>query len=149
MSETVSLELSRKIPATRLNQSIEIEANAEERAALAKRLHVESVDRLWATFSLKEGKSGQISVRGRFEADVVQACVVTLDPVPEKIVEEFDFLFADQVPELDEADMEADVIDPIENGQLEIGEPLVQTLALALDPYPRKDGVEFTGFELE
>ena len=34
-------------------------------------------------------------------------------------------------------------IDPIENGLIDLGEVVVETLALEIDPYPRKDGELF------
>ena len=132
------LEFSRRIPANKLEQPIELTATAAECAAIAKRLDLRELTRLEAKFTLTAGRGGLIFARGKFLADVVQSCVVTLEPVSAHIEEDVDFLFSPHPPE----------VDPIINGQLELGEPLVQTLALCLDPYPRQPGVEFSGFEV-
>lgn len=145
---TSDLEFSRRIPANKLEQPIELTATAAECAAIAKRLDLRELTRLEAKFTLTAGRGGLIFAQGKFLAEVVQSCVVTLEPVPARIEEDVDFLFSPHPPEVDEDDPEAEIIEPIINGQLELGEPLVQTLALCLDPYPRQPGVEFSGFEV-
>src|SRR5262249_22851349 len=67
----------------------EIVANAAERARLVERFGLLALDRLSAPLSLKRGRGGLIQVRGRFEAEVVQACVVTLEPVRSRLCESF------------------------------------------------------------
>lgn len=145
---SASPEFSRDLSATKLGYVIELKANEAERAAVAKRLGLESVPKLEAVLTLEEGRGGLIVAKGTLRADVVQNCVVTLEPVPASITEQVEFLFAHHPPEVDENDPEAEVIDPILNGHVELGEPLVQTLALCLEPYPRKPGAEFQGYEV-
>jgi hypothetical protein len=90
-------EFSRPIAADQIGpQEIEREivANAAERARLVERFGLLALDRLSATVELKRGRGGLIQVRGRFEAEVVQACVVTLDPVRSKVAESFSVAFA-------------------------------------------------------
>src|SRR5262249_33112757 len=55
----------------------EIIANPAERARLVERFGLLALDRLSAAVGLKRGRGGLIHVRGRLEAEVVQACVVT------------------------------------------------------------------------
>jgi uncharacterized metal-binding protein YceD (DUF177 family) len=118
-----------------------INANPEERAALAKRFDLVTIDRLEAVFSLKRAGGGVIHVGGTLEADVTQSCVVTLAPVPAKIAETFSADFADEDrrraddPDLDFA--ADDPPEPIRNGHIDLGELAAEQLALALDPYPR------------
>jgi uncharacterized metal-binding protein YceD (DUF177 family) len=81
-------------------------------------------------------------VTGSFEAEVVQSCVVTLDPVPARLVESFSALFGEGGPgmaALVDAE-EEDEPEPIEGGAIDLGETVAQHLSLALDPYPRKPG---------
>ncbi len=66
-----------------------ISANKEERAALAKRFGLIGIDRLEAEFSLKRAGGGVVHVSGEVEAEVTQACVVTLGPVPARVREAF------------------------------------------------------------
>lgn len=132
-----------------------IEATEAERKALAERLELEAIDRLVATVRLRSVRGGQmVRVTGELEADVVQTCVVTLDPVPAQVSDRFGALFAPEslVPdpedeiEIDPAVAEEDIPEPMANGRIDIGELTAQHLSLALDPYPRADGVEFAGF---
>ena len=134
----------------------EIEANPAECRALAKRFRLEAVASLTATLRLirlRGGQAGMVRVRGRLVAEVVQNCVVTLEPVPARVEESFNALFA---PEAEVGDDEA-LFDPfaeeetvpeaMANGVIDLGELTAQHLSLALDPYPRAPGVEFTGFD--
>jgi uncharacterized metal-binding protein YceD (DUF177 family) len=121
-----------------------INANAEERAALAKRFDLLGIDRLEAVFSLKRAGGGVIHVQGEIEAEVTQACVVTLAPVPAQIVESFSADFADEDrrrPAETDLDFEAeDPPEPIRNGHIDLGELAAEQLSLALNPYPRAPG---------
>src|SRR5437016_2058190 len=84
-----------------------ISANAEERAALAKRFEIQAIDCLEADFTLRRAGDGVIHIKGTVRGDVVQSCVVTLVPVPAKIEE---VLAADFSAETDRqaADVEID-----------------------------------------
>src|SRR6266513_2558884 len=53
-----------------------------QRGAIAHWLGVESLDALTARIVLSRAGADEYAYRGSFEADVVQACVVTLEPVP-------------------------------------------------------------------
>ena len=121
-----------------------IAANPEERVALAKRFGLVGIDRLEAVLSLKRAGSGVIHVSGELEAEVTQACVVTLAPVPAKLSEAFSVDFADEdrrKPADSDLDFEADdPPEPIRNGHIDLGELAAEQLALALDPYPRAPG---------
>lgn len=128
--------------------SREIEADAAERAALAKRFGLLALDSLRATVRLKRVRGQQIRVEGEFAADVVQACVVTLEPVPSHVADSFQVTFAppselSQAAELDLSPWAEDLPEPLEGDSIDIGETVSQFLALALDPYPRRQGVEF------
>jgi len=121
-----------------------ISANPEERAALAKRFDLIGIDRLEASFSLKRAGGGVIHVEGAVEAEVTQACVITLAPVPAKVAETFSADFADEdrrkEPDPDLAFDAEDPPEPIRNGHIDLGELAAEQLALALDPYPKAPG---------
>ncbi|HVY97935.1 MAG TPA: DUF177 domain-containing protein [Dongiaceae bacterium] len=142
-----SQEFSRFIEADSVGaQPIErrISANAEERAALARRFDLQAIDRLEADFTLRRAGNGVIHVRGTVRGEVVQSCVVTLEPVPARIEDEFAADFAaetDHPAEDEEIDFEAaDPPEPIRNGHIDLGELAAEHLSLALDPYPRAPG---------
>ncbi len=132
-----------------------IEATPAEREALAERFELESIDRLTATVRLRSVRGGQmIRVAGNLEADVVQTCVVTLEPVPAHVADSFGALFAPEsmVPkdedeiEIDPNVAEEDLPEAMTNGRIDIGELAAQHLSLALDPYPHAEGIEFSGY---
>ena len=145
-------EFSRLIPADRVKDYPlveEIVASEEERKALAQRLAIESLDLLEATVTL-EHKGPMIAVSGELTAVVMQRCVVTLDPVEERLNEKFTALFAEEesIKEASSEDdlevlYDADEPEPLEDGCIDIGELTAQYLSLSIDPYPRKKGVEF------
>ena len=72
-------------------------------------------------------------------AEVEQVCVVTLEPFRSQVSDEVERYF---LPGASEADASADV-DPFSDGVIELGEVVVESLSLALDPYPRKPGATF------
>jgi len=124
----------------------QISANADERAALAQRFELQAIDRLEADFTLRRAGNGVIHVKGTVRGEVVQSCVVTLEPVPARIDETFaaDFAAASDHPaEDEEIDFEAaDPPEPIRNGHIDLGELAAEHLSLALDPYPRAPGAQ-------
>lgn len=132
----------------------EIEATPAERAALAERLDLISLDLLEAVLRLRRLSSGLIEVNGRFAADVVQSCVVTLAPVAQHCSEEFTMLFGGRadLPPLREVEIEAagaDEPEPIVEGRIDLGEAVVQQLAVNLDPYPRAPGARLPDLATE
>jgi uncharacterized metal-binding protein YceD (DUF177 family) len=141
-----AVEWSRPIPArsvTGEGRTIELDATAEERAALAARFGLVSIDRLAAKLEVRRVEGDLIRVSGPVEADIVQTCVVSLDPFPATVRDEVEGLFGDgvapaNVPE-EWVDPEADDLpEPIVDGVIDLGELAAQHLSLGLDPHPRK-----------
>ena len=143
-------EFSRSIDVAHLGESGEIltvEANAGERAALARRFGLLALDRLTAELAIAALERGAVRVTGRLQADVTQACALSLEPVPAQIDERFAALFGGPAPVAGIVDIELaeeDPPEPIENGRIDIGELVAQHLALALDPYPRAPGARLS-----
>jgi uncharacterized metal-binding protein YceD (DUF177 family) len=125
-------------------RTVAIEANGAERAALAKRFDLIGIDRLAGDFTIRREAAG-IAVEGRVTAALTQACSVTGDPLPATIDEPvaLRFVAADDAAaeevELDDGDL--DVI-PYDGGAIDLGETAAETMALALDPFPRGPGAE-------
>ncbi|MBI1272527.1 MAG: DUF177 domain-containing protein [Alphaproteobacteria bacterium] len=140
-----------KIPSE--GMELDIEAEAKECKALAKRLGIIGLGALRASLRLRHTHGNtMIEVDGSFDAVVTQECVVTLEPVESAITASpVAGLFAPAhlVPpgsgpaEIDSVAEEPEPIGP--EGLIDVGELVVQHLALALDPYPRKPGVAFEG----
>lgn len=151
----IAVEFSRPVAVERLGHDerrYEIEANAGERAALAERYGILAVVSLTARLLLKRLPGGSlVRLAGRFSADVVQSCVVSLDPVPAHLEEDFVLTYATErdadagagevVVDLDDEDPP----EPIENGMIDLGEAAAEHLALALDPFPRAANATFQG----
>jgi len=142
-----SVEFSRPLALDRVSATQhreEIAPTAKELAALAQRFGLVSLDRLSASFALKRVRKDLVRAKGRVTAELVQACVVTLDPIPARIDEKFevDFLEGVQPPVADlELDAEAaDAPEPAPSGWIDLGELAAEQLGLAIDPYPRKPG---------
>ena len=122
-------------------RKLAIEAEPAERDALARRFRLVALDRLAAEATLARN-GDEVIARGRISAAVVQICVASGEPVPAEIDEPFDLVFrpdaaevgTDEEVELGEAEL--DVIF-YEGGAVDLGEAAAETLALALDPYPR------------
>ena len=118
----------------------DVEANEAERAALAARFGLSSIEELRASLRLRRGEGGVVRLVGAFRASVVQTCVVTLDPLRDEIEGGIDLRC---VPEGASAAREV-VVDPVEdvevlNGDsIDMGEIVAQELAVSLDPYPRR-----------
>lgn len=127
--------------------TLKLEAEPDERRALAARLSLVSLERLTARAELEPlGDRGRVRVRVILVADVIQSCVVTLEPVPAHIEESFGLVFApptDIPAEKGEVDLVLDgeqPPEPLHEGRFDLGEAVAEHLALALDPYPRKAG---------
>lgn len=128
-----------------------IVASPIEREALAKRFGLIDLPRFEAFLNVERAEGQMFAVTGRLSADVVQACVVSLDPVSDKVQDTIDVLFAPPHLIKDEhegplGDLgDAEPPEPITNGMVDLGELAAQHLAMALNPYPRKEGVEWAG----
>ena len=145
-------EFSRPLPLERLSGGdigCEISANAQERAALARRFDLVALDRLTAELRVtRAGARGPIRVSGHLEAEVTQTCVVSLEPVRNRVEEDFSQLYtldpaAAEAREVAvEPDQDETTLEPLGPEGLDLGEAVAQQLALALDPYPRAPGAK-------
>ncbi len=125
---------------------VHVVATAEECAALAKDFKLEGVRALSGEYKLTSSAKG-IHVAGRVKASITQICVVTLDPFDSNIEEEVEVDFAEShgMPAEPPTEMhEYEPPDEIVNGQIDLGALTAEFLALGLDPYPRKPGVDFS-----
>ena len=73
-------------------KQVHLEANADERAALAKRFGLVRIDRLEADLLLKR-KDRDVDARGTLSADIVQSCAVSAEDLPVVVNEEIVFRF--------------------------------------------------------
>jgi uncharacterized metal-binding protein YceD (DUF177 family) len=123
-------------------QHRDIVADPAERAALARRFGLLSLDRLSATLELRREAGEVIRLTGSLVGDVVQSCVVSLAPVPAHIEADFEasYTAAAELPAVDLDPLDRDEREPLIDGEIDLGEAVAQQLAIVLDPYPRAPG---------
>lgn len=120
--------------------ALSVEANEAERAALAQRFGLVAIGALKGELSLiRDGDA--VTVTGRVTADVEQPCIATGDPVPATIDEPLLLRFMPEAEiadadEIELAEPDCDVIG-YAGGAIDLGEAVAETMALALDPFPR------------
>lgn len=121
-------------------RTLAIVADHAERAALAVRFGLISVDRLEATFRVKRDAAGVVA-RGTVRAAVVQACSVTEEPLPQTVSEDvaLRFVTEQEAAAEEEIELDLDALDtmPYDGAAIDLGEAAAETMALALDPFPR------------
>ena len=129
--------------------ALEIAASDSERLALAKRFGFLGLPAFSARVTIDRRPGGQVVVEGRLRGRIVQACILTLDPVPQDLDDAFRVVFKQDLaeerdPESGEAlvSAQADAPEPLPGNLLDVGEIVAEQLSLAADPYPRKHGVK-------
>jgi uncharacterized metal-binding protein YceD (DUF177 family) len=134
-------------------RSISVEASETDRAAIAEAMQIISVEQFSATLSVVPLRGG-LRAQGHLKARVTQASIVSFEPVPESISEDIDRVFL-PAPREGQApapgaeiyiDLENDDFpDHIDGPEVDLSALLLETLALALDPYPRRPGESLEG----
>ena len=138
-------------------RDLKLSVAAEERAQVAALLGITAVESLDVSLHAVKFRGG-MRVTGRLSAGIVQPSVVTLDPVPQRIEEPIDRVFLPGGDRVHAAstnaeivvDLEAeDVPDRFEGPEADLSGLIIETLALAIDPYPRAEGESLDGLGLD
>jgi uncharacterized metal-binding protein YceD (DUF177 family) len=135
---------------------VRLAADKQELEGLARLWNVLSVDLFEANLKISRWKRDGVRIKGNVRARIVQACVVTLDPVDTVIDENFEQIFLPEdsklarAPNLDAGEMVLDPDGPdlpetFTGDTIDAGVVVAEAAALAIDPYPRKPGIEFEG----
>lgn len=141
-------EFDQRLPIDQIRDGDRLDLNADEAecTAIAERLGLLRLDRFDAHAVLsRDGR--KIRATGRIKASLEQSCVATGDPVPAHVDEPFDILFLPE-PRTGRADEEIELgsqeLDTMfhDGSAIELGSAIVDSLALALDPYPRSAGAD-------
>jgi hypothetical protein len=159
---TITPEWSHKADTNKIGTTASkyaIKASEQERKDVARRLKVDKIEKLEARFTVKrEAGSMLIVVEGAVSADVAQTCIVSGAPIRSSVDETFSAYYSDNDRAVSFAkakqermgkrvDAELQILDeredpePAIDGQIDLGELAVQYLSLAVDPYPRAEGV--------
>jgi uncharacterized metal-binding protein YceD (DUF177 family) len=133
---------------------IVLEPTEAQRAAIAAWLGIEDLKSLRAVVRMSEKSEHRYACDADFEADVVQGCVVTLEPVGAHLSGTYRRLFqvlphnaarrkkpAAEPETVDAGDDEGPEL--LENPIVDLAAALLEELSLALEPYPRAAGANF------
>jgi hypothetical protein len=126
-------------------------ATPEEREMLAKRFGILAVDDLSGEALVQAIGGGGARARVTFTSTVVQASVVTLEPVRDRIDEAFEVDFLPAAESVATGSFEEEDVDPaaaeppgeVIDGWFDLGGMVAEYLALSMDQYPRAEGEEF------
>ena len=125
-------------------------ADEAVRKAVAKAFNLVSLDRLEAELDVSGWFDG-VRIDGRWKADIVQTCGVSLEPFATALAGEFTVHAVPEgsrhatpaEPEI-EIDLDADEPpDVLDTDQIDLGGYVVEHLSLDIDPFPRKPGAVF------
>ncbi len=128
-----------------------VDADETQRAALAEAHGLLSVERYRAELLVTKWKRNGVKVSGRVEADITQACIVSLEPVEAKIDEEVEAVFLPEDSKLGREGFHAggeilldaegpDAPETFSGDSIDVGALAEEFFGLAIDPYPRKTG---------
>ncbi|KQS80443.1 metal-binding protein [Rhizobium sp. Leaf384] len=134
--------------------TLRLAADAAALEALARQWRVTEVRSLTAELQIARWKKDGVRVKGRVTADLVQECVVTLEPVESHIDEPVEATFVPDGSRLARAltaETPETVIDPdgpdapdvFVGDTIDIGQTVAEHVAMAIDPYPKKPGAAF------
>jgi hypothetical protein len=137
---------------------VDLVADAETRAAVARVVGLRELPRLEAAFDVTHHGADGMRVAGRVFATVGQNCVVTLEPLTNTVDEAVDLIFVPPRPvgrktvadDADEDESEKsppaanwNKPEPLIGGVVDLGALATEFLILGVDPYPRKPGAVF------
>jgi hypothetical protein len=127
-----------------------VSAKPADLPALAKWAGVDAVERFEGRVELRKLPAHRFVYEAALTADIVQSCVVTLEPVRSRLERNVSrTLRLSQTPrrlaEPEPAWSPADDEDPeeIESLRYDLASPLLEEFVLSIDPYPRSPGVAF------
>lgn len=129
-----------------------VEADPAQRVALAEEHDLLSVERYRAELLVAPWKRNGVKISGNVVADITQACIVTLEPVAAHIDEPVDALLLPEQSKLGRQGFDGggeilldaegpDSPETFSGDTIDVGALAEQFFGLAIDPYPRKQGV--------
>ncbi|MBA5724192.1 hypothetical protein H0G72_03535 [Liberibacter sp. Z1] len=133
--------------------NVKIEADVLDCKKLAKQWDVSSVESLYADVKLYLWKKIGIRLTGKVYAKLTQVCVITLEPVISEIEESLGCLFVQDLRHINDSPNKAlieaqgpDILTFSGDGVIDIGLAVSELAAVAINPYPKKKGVAFSGW---
>ena len=129
-------------------------ADDAQRDAIARWADLLSLQQLDVQVTIRKLGPVRFGLDFQLGADVTQACVVTLEPVPARLDHHFrrELHFAgttrhkpadELVPEVVLDSLEDEGPEEISSLHYDLAAPVLEEFVLSLEPYPRRPGVEF------
>jgi uncharacterized metal-binding protein YceD (DUF177 family) len=122
-----------------------VAADSDELTALASVLKLPAIHSLFAQLNISRWRGQGLKVQGHLASELKQTCVVTLEDFRTRVEDDITryFLPRGELTPDEAAMVEEGDADLFDDGVIDLGEVVAESLALALDPYPRRPGVEF------
>jgi len=131
---------------------IVLEPDAAQRAAIAAWTGLAGLEALTVRVLLVSLGEGHYRYEGSLAANVVQQCVVTLEPVRNTIARDFQRRYrvvgrtrapkGAAMPAADDGE-DGEAPEEVRGRKLDLAAPVVEELSLGIDPYPRAEGAVF------
>lgn len=148
----VTPEFSYIVDANRIPASglvVNLNANEQERNALARRFGLEKIRELTANLVFKRINQKRVRLDATLKAQVEQQCVVTLKTFAQSVEDGFSIVFCQENEtslrpnEIDLDMSEEDDVEFLLDNKIDAGELVAEYLSLALDPFPHAPNAEF------
>lgn len=140
-----------KVDEIKDGSSAEIVVKDADLEAVANMLDLVALERLVFAYRFDHHGGGRLRLTGTLRGSATQTCVISLDPV-ETAVEvpvEQEFWPRGLIAQLEENTADSggagllDWPESIVDGMIDLGPVIYESLATALDPYPRREGASF------
>ena len=153
MTQDTPLPFSQKLAVntiTSAGKSMILTPDADVRAEIARFLDIAAIDALEADFQLEQWQRNGVRLSGTLHATVTLTCVVSSQQFPFTVSEPVEVLFAEEGANAHDSTLsveelmadDGEIIDPIENGMIDVGHVVTEFLALGLPAFPRKSDAE-------
>lgn len=138
-------------------RSVTVDADTETRAAIAQQMGLTAVERFVAELTVAPLRGG-LRAQGRLSARIEQPSVVSFEPVWQDIDEPIDRVFLpaqkSSTPATPGTEIYVDLDDDdfpdhIDGPEVDLSALMLETLALAIEPYPRREGESLTALGLD
>ena len=135
----------------------ELKATPAQCEQIARGLDIVAVESLTAVLEVTRWRGSGLAVAGTLHGRIVQNSVVSLEPTAEDVSEELDLKFAPEGEGRERPVASAEIVvdalgeDPPEvlgEDGIDLGEVVIEHLAMAMNPYPRKAGEVFVADEV-
>jgi len=135
-------------------KTLKIDAKEAEMAELAERFSLVSVKEFFAKITVRPLPKGEIfALEGKYEAKIVQNCVISLQPFESSVKGSVSRRFGSALPIEEDVEVliEMDVEDPpepLDEGRIDVAEAVAEEFGVNLDPFPRSQDADFEGFQV-